>query len=78
MGEYQLAVDRESAAVRLRPRWIEAHQSLAQAYDALGRKHEAETESALAAALPPSSPSDAPPYLSVLYQGSLLTGKLPR
>ena len=34
-GQYQLAAERESAAIRQRPHWIEVHRSLAHAYSAL-------------------------------------------
>ncbi|HEY6291985.1 MAG TPA: tetratricopeptide repeat protein [Terriglobia bacterium] len=76
-GQYQLAAERQRAAVRLRPHWVEAHRGLAQAYLALGRKQEADAELAASANPPHASPGDAPPFLRLLYQGSLVTGKLP-
>jgi predicted Zn-dependent protease len=43
-GEYTTAVERQREAIRLRPGFAQAHQSLAQAYTALGRKQEAQAE----------------------------------
>ena len=77
-GQYQLAADRQCAAIRLRPQWIEAHNSLAQAYSTLGRKREADAELALIGTIRQDSSNDRPPYLSSLYQGSLLSGTQPR
>ena len=82
-GEYQVAVDRQRAAIRLRPRLVEAHDGLAQAYNALGRKQEAEAERQQIATMQrvsanaghSSSAQDEPPYLSSLLQGSLFQGK---
>jgi Flp pilus assembly protein TadD len=71
-------VEREREAVRLRPRFIEAHNQLAQAYGASGRKPEAERElqqvRTIRQSAPNASGDDAPPYLSSLFQGSLLKG----
>jgi tetratricopeptide (TPR) repeat protein len=71
-GEYQLAVERDRAAIRQRPRFAEAHASLAQAYAALGRKQESEAELAQAGTMQKTASNDEPPYLSILFQGSLL------
>ena len=75
-GAYPLAVERQRAAIRLRPRFSEAHQQLAQAYTALGRKPEAAREleqvRIIRQSAPNASGDDAPPYLSRLFQGSLL------
>jgi tetratricopeptide (TPR) repeat protein len=72
-GQYQLAADRENAAIRQRPHWIEAHRSLAQAYSVLGRRKEADAELAFIGG--EDAASDSPPYLKSLYDGSLFTGK---
>ena len=81
-GDYPLAVERQQAAVRQRPHFIEAHQQLAQAYGALGRKQEAASELAQVRTIrqgaPNASGDDAPPYLSRLFQGSLLKETSPR
>jgi tetratricopeptide (TPR) repeat protein len=69
-GEYPLAVERDRAAIRQRPRFVEAHASLAQAYAALGRKQESETEREQAVALQKGVSNDDPPYLGRLFQGS--------
>jgi predicted Zn-dependent protease len=69
-GEYQAAVDRERAALRLKPALSEAHSSLARAYTALGRKQDAAAELEKAKAIQPAE--DALPYLSRLFQGRLL------
>ncbi|MGD0772719.1 MAG: tetratricopeptide repeat protein [Candidatus Solibacter sp.] len=73
-GAFPLAVERLRAAIRLRPRFIEAHQQLAQAYTASGRKQEAGQEleqvRILRQRAPNASADDAPPYLSRLFQGS--------
>lgn len=74
-GQYQLAAERESAAIRQRPHWIEVHRSLAHAYSALGRHREADAELAVIARGQQDAATDSPPYLRSLYQGSLLTGK---
>jgi tetratricopeptide (TPR) repeat protein len=71
-GQYQLAADRVSAAIRQRPHWIEAHNRLAQAYGAMGRKQEADAELALIGTMQRDA-DDPPPYLTSLYEGSLLT-----
>jgi tetratricopeptide (TPR) repeat protein len=76
-GEYQLAVERDRAAIRQRPRFVEAHASLSQAYAALGRKQEAEAELEQAGALRKAASNDDPPYLSRLFQGSLWEEKPP-
>lgn len=47
-GDYKTAVEREGTAVRLRARWAEPHDSLAQAYEALGQKSEAQAEKRIA------------------------------
>jgi tetratricopeptide (TPR) repeat protein len=81
--EYQLAVERQRAAVRLRPQLVEGHHGLAQAYGALGRKQEAAAELAQirkirqgpANAQAGASAEDAPPYLSRLFEGDLFSGK---
>jgi tetratricopeptide (TPR) repeat protein len=78
-GENQLAVDRERAAIRQRPRLIEAHNILSRAYTALGRKPEAEAEREQIRAIQKASPvstgaDDEPPYLRRLFQGSLTEG----
>jgi predicted Zn-dependent protease len=77
-GEFQLAANRQQAAIRLRPRMVEAHDGLAQAYAALGRKQEAEAERTQAAAMRQNSSnardsSNESPFLSRLFDGSLLT-----
>jgi tetratricopeptide (TPR) repeat protein len=74
-GEYQLAVERERAAIRQRPRFAEAHASLAQAYAALGRKQESEAELAQAGTMQKGASNDDPPYLSRLFEGGLLEEK---
>jgi predicted Zn-dependent protease len=74
-GEYALAVERQRAAVGLRPQFIEAHEQLAQAYGALGRKQEAEREleqvRTLRHGATGASAEDAPPYLGKLFEGRL-------
>jgi tetratricopeptide (TPR) repeat protein len=74
-GEYPLAVERQRAAAGLRPQFIEAHQRLAQAYGASGRKQEEEREleqvRTLRQAAPGASGEDAPPYLGRLFEGRL-------
>jgi tetratricopeptide (TPR) repeat protein len=74
-GKYQLAADRESAAIRQRPHWIEAHRNLAQAYSAVGQHQEADAELAFIGGAQQDAATDSPPYLKNLYEGSLLTGK---
>ena len=71
-GRYQLAVDRETAALRLRPQWSEAYRRLAEANGALGRKHEADSAMAAAAKLAQPEANDTPPFLTHLYEGGLL------
>ena len=66
-GEYELAVERLRTAIRLRPGMIEAHEGLAKAYAAAGRKQEAAAEFEKAK----GAESDAPPYLGRLFQGNL-------
>jgi len=77
-GDYPLAVERQRAAVRQRPHFIEAHRQLAQAYGALGRKREAASELAQVRTIrqgaPNTSGDDGPPYLSGLFQGSVPKG----
>jgi tetratricopeptide (TPR) repeat protein len=68
-GEYSVAVERQGAAIRLRPQFVEAHRQLAQAYGALGRKQEAERELAQARTI--RQGDDSPPYLRSLFQGGL-------
>jgi predicted Zn-dependent protease len=72
-GQYQLAVERERAAIRQRPTLIEAHNRLAQAYAALGRKQEAQAELEKIKTMQPaaSNAGDEPPYLGRLFQGIL-------
>jgi tetratricopeptide (TPR) repeat protein len=72
--EYQLAVERYRTAIRLRPRLVEAHRGLAQAYGALGRKQEAagELEEVRRGS---SSAEDSPPYLNEVFQGLGALGK---
>jgi predicted Zn-dependent protease len=81
-GEYPLAVERQRTAVRQRPHFIDAHHQLAQAYGALGRKQEAAREleqvRTIRQGAPNTSGDDAPPYLSSLFQGSLLKGTPPQ
>jgi len=77
-GEYQLAVERDRAAIRQRPRFAEAHAGLAQAYAALGRKQESDAERTQAGTMQTTASNDDPPYLSRLFQGSLLEEKPPR
>jgi len=77
-GEYQLAVDRDRAAIHLRPRFAEAHASLAQVYTALGRKQESEAEREQAGTMRKTASNDDPPYLGRLFEGSLLDEKAPR
>jgi tetratricopeptide (TPR) repeat protein len=81
-GDYPLAVERQRAAVRQRPHFIEAHRQLAQAYGALGRKQEAESELAQVRTIRQGAPNagqdDAPPYLNRLFQGSLPKETSPR
>jgi tetratricopeptide (TPR) repeat protein len=74
-GEYQLAVERERAAIRQRPRFAEAHANLAQAYAALGRKQESDSEREQAGTMQKTASNDDPPYLSRLFEGSLLEEK---
>ena len=74
-GEYQVAVERERAAIRRRPHLVEAHNSLARAYTALGRKQEADAELQQVGTMQKASLNDEPPYLSRLFQGSLLQEK---
>jgi tetratricopeptide (TPR) repeat protein len=76
-GEYQLAAERDRAAIRQRPRFIQAHASLAQAYAALGRKQESEAELEQAGTLQKTASNDEPSYLSRLFQGSLWEEKPP-
>jgi tetratricopeptide (TPR) repeat protein len=63
--EYQLAVQREREAIRLRAQLAEAHQVLAKALAALGQKTEAGGNQSL-------DSTDEPPYMSSLYQGVFL------
>jgi tetratricopeptide (TPR) repeat protein len=74
-GDYPLAVERQRAAVGVRPQFIEAHQQLAQAYGASDRKQEAERElekvRSLREGLPGAGGEDAPPYLGRLFEGRL-------
>ena len=77
-GEYQLAMERERAAIRQRPRFVEAHNSLARAYAALGRKQEAGAELEMVKTMQKASSNDEPPYLGRLFQGSLLETTPPR
>jgi predicted Zn-dependent protease len=74
-GDYPLAVERQRAAIGLRPQFIEAHRQLAQAYGASGRKQEAEREleqvRTLRQGAPGASGQDAPPYLARLFEGRL-------
>lgn len=65
-GQYATAVERQRQAIRLRPGFTQAHQSLAQAYAALGRKQEAQ---AVLERLKTSGADDEPPYLSGLFHG---------
>jgi tetratricopeptide (TPR) repeat protein len=58
-GDYKSAVARQEIAVRLRPRWAEPHRDLAQAYEAVGRKSEAESERKIAGAILKESPGRA-------------------
>jgi tetratricopeptide (TPR) repeat protein len=74
-GEYQLAVERDLAAIRQRPRFAEAHASLAQAYAALGRKRESDAEREQAGTMQKTASNDDPPYLSRLFQAGLLEEK---
>jgi tetratricopeptide (TPR) repeat protein len=78
-GEYQLAVERQRAAIRRRPHFVAAHKGLAQAYAALGRKQEAEAELEQIRMIGNDpGPDDEPPYMSSLFQGSLFKEKPPR
>ncbi len=70
-GEYQPAVERDRAAIHLRPHFIEAHTGLARAYAALGRKQEAEAELEQARTMQKAASNDDPPYLSKLFEGRL-------
>jgi tetratricopeptide (TPR) repeat protein len=71
-GEYPLAVERQRAAVGLRPQFTEAHRELAQAYGASGRKQEAARELEKVRALrQDTGGGDAPPYLGRLFEGRL-------
>jgi tetratricopeptide (TPR) repeat protein len=74
-GEYQVAADRENAAIRQRPDWTEAHRWLAEAYGKMGQKQDADAELALIATARQKPADDPPPYLNGLYQGALLTLK---
>ena len=74
-GEYQVAIERERAAIRQRPRLVEAHNILARAYAALGRKQEADAELQQVRNLQKAPLNDEPPYLNRLFQGSLLEEK---
>jgi predicted Zn-dependent protease len=76
-GDYQLAVERDRTAIRQRPHFLAAHASLAQAYAALGRKQESEAELEQAGTMQKTASNDDPPYLSRLFQGSLLEDKPP-
>ena len=80
-GAYPLAMERQRAAIRLRPHFVEAHQQLAQAYTASGRKQEAERElekvRIIRQGASNASGDDAPPYLSGLFQGIFLKGTPP-
>jgi tetratricopeptide (TPR) repeat protein len=69
-GEYATAVERQREAIRLRPGFVQAHQSLAQAYTALGRKQEAQAE---LERVRTAGADDEPSYLS-----RLLRAKPPR
>ena len=71
-GAYPLAVERLRAAIRRHPALIEAHNVLARAYAALGRKQEAEFEQDQVRTIQRHSSNEDPPYLSRLFQGSLL------
>jgi predicted Zn-dependent protease len=64
--DYATAVKRLSEAVRLRPNFGQAHIGLAQAYTALGRKQEAQSQQELLKTLPDAG--DDPPYLKRLFQ----------
>ena len=75
--EYQLAVERDRAAIRQRPRFADAHASLAQAYAGLGRKQEAAVELELAGTMRKAASNDDPPYLKRLFEGSLLEAEPP-
>ena len=73
-GDYPLAVERQRAAAGLSPQFIEAHQQLAQAYGASGRKQEAERELERVRTLRQGAAGargDAPPYLGRLFEGRL-------
>jgi tetratricopeptide (TPR) repeat protein len=71
-GEYQLALERDRTAIRLRPHFTAAHTSLAQAYAALGRKQEAAAELEQVRTMQKIAPNEDPPYLKRLFEGSLL------
>jgi tetratricopeptide (TPR) repeat protein len=76
-GAYELAVERQRAAIAQRPRFIEAHRNLAEAYAALGRKQEAQAELEKTQAMERESnagdASGEAPYLRSLFQGSLFS-----
>jgi predicted Zn-dependent protease len=58
-GDYNIAVERQQNAIRLRPGSIEAHKDLAQSYAALGRKQEAQAQNEIAQAIQRDSPDKA-------------------
>jgi Flp pilus assembly protein TadD len=65
-GEKSVAVERWRAAIRERPQSIEAHSGLAEAYEALGKKQEAQAE--LQNVRSSAGAKQGPPYLDRLFQ----------
>jgi predicted Zn-dependent protease len=65
-GDFATAVERLREAIRLRPGLAPAHDALAQAYNALGRKQEAQAEAEQFGKT--RGANDEPPYLSDLFQ----------
>jgi Flp pilus assembly protein TadD len=65
-GDYAAAVERLRQAIRIRPDLVQAHTALAQAYNALGRKPEAQSESEVSH--PGADPN--PPYLIQLFRST--------
>jgi Flp pilus assembly protein TadD len=69
-GDYQTAVARLREAVRLAPAMVQPHVTLAQAYGALARTEEAQSELERVRAIrrESSGADDEPPYVSRLFQ----------
>lgn len=65
-GEKSVAVERWRAAIRQRPQLIEAHSGLAEAFEALGKRQDAQAE--LQEVRSSAGAKDGPPYLARLFQ----------